>query len=138
MFVFVTLSTQENVKLLKQLKSGFQGAINWNKYDPEKSNQVQNRYLNVLIDPSIQGVNGLFLSFEGDDGWKSYKKFYLRTVEIKEYNGIIDGRNFFSHPIKIDWKTSKNFRILEMVKVMIIQLDIYCIIRISKNTINLL
>ena len=31
-------------------------------------------------------------------------------MEIKEYNGIIDGRNFFSHPIKIDWKTSKNFR----------------------------
>ena len=57
---FVTLSTQENIKLLKQLKSGFQGAINWNKYDPEKSNQVQNRYLNVLIDPSIQGVNRLF------------------------------------------------------------------------------
>ena len=28
----VTLSTQENAKLLPQLKSGFKGTISWNKY----------------------------------------------------------------------------------------------------------
>ena len=28
----VTLSTQENAKLLQQLKSGFKRVINWNKY----------------------------------------------------------------------------------------------------------
>ena len=28
----VTLSTQENAKLLQQLKSGFKIVINWNKY----------------------------------------------------------------------------------------------------------
>ena len=28
----VTLSTQDNAKLLQQLKSGFQKTINWNKY----------------------------------------------------------------------------------------------------------
>ena len=28
----VTLSTQENIKLLKQLESGFTRTINWNKY----------------------------------------------------------------------------------------------------------
>ena len=28
----VTLSIQDNVKLLPQLKSGFKKAINWNKY----------------------------------------------------------------------------------------------------------
>ena len=28
----VTLSIQENAKLLQQLKSGFKRAINWNKY----------------------------------------------------------------------------------------------------------
>ena len=28
----VTLSTQDNAKLLKQLKSGFKRTINWNKY----------------------------------------------------------------------------------------------------------
>ena len=28
----VTLSTQDNVKLLQQLESGFKRTINWNKY----------------------------------------------------------------------------------------------------------
>ena len=28
----VTLSTQDNAKLLQQLKSGFKRTINWNKY----------------------------------------------------------------------------------------------------------
>ena len=30
----VTLSTQDTVKLLEQLKSGFKRTINWNKYEP--------------------------------------------------------------------------------------------------------
>ena len=29
----VTLSTQDNTKLLQQLKPGFKRTINWNKYD---------------------------------------------------------------------------------------------------------
>ena len=33
----VTLSTQENIKLLKQLESGFKRTINWNKYQPIKN-----------------------------------------------------------------------------------------------------
>ena len=33
---FVTLSTQDNVKLLKQLESGFKRTISWNKYLSKK------------------------------------------------------------------------------------------------------
>ena len=32
----VTLSTQDNVKLLEQLKSGFRRTIKWNKYEPKE------------------------------------------------------------------------------------------------------
>ena len=32
------LSTQDNIKLLKQLESGFKKTINWNKYLPETTN----------------------------------------------------------------------------------------------------
>ena len=56
----VTLSTQDNVKLLKQLESGFKRTINWNKYQSTKTNQAQNRYLDFLIDPSFHGVSKLF------------------------------------------------------------------------------
>ena len=41
----VTLSTQDNVKLFKQLESDFKRKNNWNKYRSKKINQTQNRYL---------------------------------------------------------------------------------------------
>ena len=63
----VTLSTQDNAKLLQKLKSGFKRTINWNKYESSVKTFVQNRYLNYLINPSFQGVNRLFvLSFENE------------------------------------------------------------------------
>ena len=30
----------------------------------------------------------------------SYKRYYLPTVEIKNYNVMFDGRNFFHQPVK--------------------------------------
>ena len=38
----VTLSTQYNVKLLQELKSGFNRTINWNKYHSKVTAQTQN------------------------------------------------------------------------------------------------
>ena len=40
----VTLSTQDNAKLLKQLNSGFKRTINWNKYKLKKSIERPNQY----------------------------------------------------------------------------------------------
>ena len=42
----VTLSIQDNAKLLQQLESGFKGTINWNKYQSKVTIQLQNPYLN--------------------------------------------------------------------------------------------
>ena len=36
----VTLSTQDNIKLLQQLESGFKRTINWNKCLPKTTNQA--------------------------------------------------------------------------------------------------
>ena len=56
----VTLSTQDNAKLLQQLKSGFKSTINWNKYHSKTETlNASNLYLDFLIDPSFQGVNRL-------------------------------------------------------------------------------
>ena len=41
----VTLLTQDNIKLLKQLKSGFNRIINKNKYQSKVTEQARNRYL---------------------------------------------------------------------------------------------
>ena len=48
----ITLSTQNNIKLLKQLESDFKKLINWNKYHSKKR-QAQNEYLDFLIFPKI-------------------------------------------------------------------------------------
>ena len=80
----MTLSAQNNAKLLKQLKTGFKRTINWNKYQSEPILQTQNRYLNYLIDPSFQGVNRCFVSsFENDANRRNYKRYFLPIVKIE-------------------------------------------------------
>ena len=58
----VTLSTQDNVK--QELKSGFKGTVNWNKYLSKVTMQIENQYLDYLIDSSFQRVNMLFYDFK--------------------------------------------------------------------------
>ena len=107
----VTLSTQDNAKLLQQLKSGFKRTINWNKYESSPKTYAQNRYLNHLINPSFQGVSRLFvLSFENENDRTSHSTYYLPKAEIKDYNVMIDDKNFFDQPINSMIKTYKNIR----------------------------
>ena len=107
----VTLSTQENTKFLQQLKSGFKRVINWNKYLSKPELLAQNPNLNHLVEPSFQGANRLFvLAFENDDDRTSDDKYYLPTVEIKDYNIMINGENFFDQPIKNNKVTYENIR----------------------------
>ena len=79
----VTLSTQDNAKILPQLKSGFKRTINWNKYLSKPELLAQNSNLNHLVEPSFQGVNRLFvLAFENYAQRTSNKIYYLPNVEI--------------------------------------------------------
>ena len=59
------------------------------------------RLLYYFIHPIFQGVNRLFLlSFEDVAQITSYKRYYLPTVEIKNYNVTIDRKFFFDQTIK--------------------------------------
>ena len=107
----VTLSTQENTKLLQQLKSGFKRVIDWNKYLSKPELLAQNSNLNHLVEPSYQGVNRLFvLAFENDEDRTDHEKIYLPTVEIKDYYIVINGENFFDQSIKNNKVTYENIR----------------------------
>ena len=71
----VTLSTQDNEKLLPQLKYGFKRKISWNKYLAKPELLAQNTNLNYLIEPSFQGVSRLFvLAFENAEQRTSDKR----------------------------------------------------------------
>ena len=107
----VTLSTQENTKFLQQLKSGFKRVINWNKYLSKPELIRRNPNLNHLVEPSFQGINRRFvLAFENDEDRIGHEKSYLPTVEIKDYNIMINCENFFDQPIKNKKTTYENIR----------------------------
>ena len=91
----VTLSTQDNSKLLQKLRSGFKRKVNWNKYLSKPELVRQDPKLNHLVEPSFQGVNRLFvLAFENDALRTSHSDYYLPNVEIKNYV-MINGEKFF-------------------------------------------
>ena len=101
----VSLSTQENAKLLQQLKSGFKRVINWNKCLSKPELLAQNPNLNHLVEPSFQGVNRLFvLAFSNDNHRISTKRYNLPDVEIKDYNIMINGENFLDQNTKTSEK----------------------------------
>ena len=107
----VTLSTQDNATLLPQSKSGFKRTINWNKYLAKPELLAQNPNLNHLLESSFQGVNIIFLlAFENDAQRPSNKRYYFPIVERKDYNIMIDGKNFFDQPGKNDKITYENIR----------------------------
>ena len=110
----VTLSTQDNAKLLEQLKSGFKRTINWNKYQSKISTERTNQHLDYLINPSFPVVHRLFvLSFENYVHRTSYNRYFLPTVEIKDYNVIVDGKNSFDQSVKNNFRTYDSIRKIE-------------------------
>ena len=107
----VTLSAEDNVKLVKQLNEGFKRPVYWNKYKVIDNKVVAiaaanaEKHIRELLDSSYQGVKRLFVlaynNKEGDNkvSVDSYKKYFLPRVKIENYNIEIDGRNFYDQPI---------------------------------------
>ena len=119
----VTSSTKGNEKLLEQLGSGFKRVINWNKYLQKPESLGQKANLNYIIEPSFQEVNGLFvLAFENDAQRTVHSGSYLPNIEIKKYNVMINGENFFDQPIKDNKVTYENIRKVATGKGEITQL----------------
>ena len=97
----VTLSTQDQAKLLEQFKCAFKRTINWNRYQRKVSRKITNWYLDFLIDPRFRGVNKLFvLPFKNEAQKTSYKRYYLPAREIKKYYVMVDRQNFFDQPVR--------------------------------------
>ena len=99
----VTLSKDDEIKLLTNLKSGFKRKIIWNKYRSQMTTEEANNNLNILIDPAFTNVNSLFvLAYRTADDRQSFSQLYLPNVMVKDYNVIIDKLAFFDLPIKTE------------------------------------
>ena len=57
----VTVSKENDTKLLEQLKSGFKRTVKWNKCGSKMTVQSNNNNLNDLIDPAFTKANRLFV-----------------------------------------------------------------------------
>ena len=108
-FPVVTLSKENDIKLLEQLKLRFKRTIKWNKYGSQMTIQLQNNNLNYLIDPAFINVNRLFgLPFQiiagenntAKDYRDSFSHYYVPNVKIKDFNVLIDGKSSFDLSVK--------------------------------------
>ena len=112
----VTLSINDNIQFLENIKQGFKKTISWNKYRSKITTQPKNNNLDYLIDPTFKNINKLFaLSLKnGNDGptGDSFVKYYMSLVEINDFNALIDNKPFFDQPIKI--KQKANEKLIEM------------------------
>ena len=100
----VTLSKDDEIKLLIKFKSGFKREIIWNKYRSQMTTVAINNNLNILIDTAFTNVNRLFVLACGQNNndRQSFSQFYLPNVMVKDYNVIIDKLPFFDLPIKTE------------------------------------
>ena len=121
---FVTLSKEDNKDFIEQQNKGFQRSIYWNEYKTKEKNELVNNdntapsVGDIILDPSFQGVNRLFvMAYNSENSQPTrngQRKYYLPRIDIKEYNVIIDGRNFYDNPIESDIEKYR-----ELKKVMI-------------------
>ena len=112
----VTLSKENDIQLLEQLKTGFKRTIKWNKYRSQMSIQPQSNNLNYLIDSAFTNVNRLFvLSFprnNNTDSRYSFSNYYVPKVKVNDFNVLIDGKSFFDLSVKKDEEAHE--KIIEM------------------------
>ena len=111
----VILYTKDSTNLAKQLNDGFEISVYWNSYEAKPAKVIeQGKNIYELLNASFQGVKRLFVfgyviaaPAAGDNppyvdettGIKNNKKYFLPRGEIKNYNVLIDGRNFYDQPI---------------------------------------
>ena len=83
-----TLSKNDNIKFLENIKQGFTRTISWNKQRCEITIQPKNNNLDYLIDPTFININRLFVLLTNKR--LSFNKCYVQLVEIKNFNALID------------------------------------------------
>ena len=83
--LYVLVVTQDNAKLLEQLKLEFKQIVNWNEYQLNVEQIFHNSFLNYFIDFHFQGVNG----------------FSVLTVENTTDRAANSGYYFFGQPVKL-------------------------------------
>ena len=127
----VTLNTGNNNKLSELLNKGFERTVVWKEYkskiDRVTIPQNDNMFRRTTLDVSFQGVSKLFAAaYETNDiernanTEESRRRYYLLRAEIKDYNILIDGRNFYDQNVN-----SSIVRYNELLKMKTVRSEDY-------------
>ena len=99
------MAINDNIKFLENIKHGFKRTSSLNKYWPEITKQSKNNNLDYLIDATLSNIHTLlvllFKNGNNDLTRNSFDKYYMPSVEIKDFNALIDNKSFFNEPVKI-------------------------------------
>ena len=106
----LTLNTENNNKLSRLLSKGFERTVIWNecksKIETVNVKTNDNNFKRTTLDTSFQGVIRLLVAaYETGDIARnsnsnpSKRRYYLPRAEIKDYNVLVDGRNFYDQNV---------------------------------------
>ena len=110
-----TLSTEDNVKLVKQLNEGFKRSVYWNKYKVIDNKVVETaaaneeKHIKELIDSSYQGAKRLFVLM------------IIQQMIIKSLMILL--KNIFFQELKLKTATSKLMEEIFMTSQLMIWLS---------------
>ena len=100
----VTLTINYNIKFLENIKQGFKRTVSWNNFRSEITTQPKKNNMDYLIDSTFVNINKLLalsLKNSNDDPTRdSFDEYYMPSVEIKDFNALIDNKQFFDQAIK--------------------------------------
>ena len=106
-----TLSINDNIKFLENIKQGFKRTYSWNKHRSEITTQPTSDNLDYVIEATFRNINRLFVLWfknGNDDPTGNYfDEYYVPLVEIKDFHALIDNKLFIDQPVKIKQETYK-------------------------------
>ena len=107
----VTLSARDNQKLSKLLSKGFEISAYWNEYKTKSDNKYTTNEFRYFLESNFVVVNRLFVLVYNNNAQRfNARKYFLPKGIIKNYNVIINGKNFYDQENDSDIKRYKEIR----------------------------
>ena len=101
-------------KQSKLPSKGFERSVYWNEYKTRSEDKNRANEFRYFLESNFVGVNTLFVLVcsNEDSAYKRFKakRYYLPKGIIKNYNVIINGKNFYDQPISSDIKQYEEIR----------------------------
>ena len=127
LFCQLSVVINDNIKSLANIKERFKRRISWNKHRFEITTQTKNYNLDYLIYSIFRNINRSFvLSFKNgnDDATENYfDKYYMSSVEIKDFNVLTNNKPFSDPPVKNKQEAYEN--LFKCEEIMTIQQEIH-------------